>query len=419
MKFFFTKSFLPLFITQFFNAFSDNVFKNALVILITYTIAKDSATTAGIMVTAASGLFILPYFLFSATAGQLADKYDKAKLTRIYKLLEVILMSMAVVGFYFEQMWFLMVVLFAMGTQSTFFGPIKYAILPQLTQDKELMNANALIEGGTFISILLGTITGGILILKDYGVLMLSIVLMLSACIGFAASLKIPYAPGSAPSLKINKNFIAESIKIILTVAKSKTLMLYLLLISWFWLLGSVFLAQIAIFCKEILYVDETVVTLCLTMFSIGIACGAVACNRFSRGQPTMKSVFIGAVGMAISIALIIIFSLNFPQLTDNYANAGTFLMNSRAWLIIISLFSIAFWGGVYTVPLYTLMQRESDKAYIARTVAANNILNSLFMVLSVIIVVIAYKLQFTVLHVFASLSVFNLILAVRIKKGI
>jgi len=408
--FFFKQRFLPLFITQFFNAFSDSAFKNAIAILITYRIAKE-AQEAGLLVTLSAGLFILPYFLLSAMAGQLADKYDRAKLARFYKGAEIILMALAVIAFYYHNTWFLMVILFAMGAQSTFFGPIKYSLLPQQLKSGELMTGNAYVEGGTFISILIGTIVGGLVILRDNGILLISLILMLSAVIGYAASRFITYAPGGSPELKINRNIFQESFNMVRYVGANRSLLRYLLLISWFWLVGSIFLSQISIFSKEFLYSDETVVTMCLTIFSIGIAAGSVFCSKISGGKPSLRFVPAGALGMALCTGMLIILSRGIAAPEISY-NAARFIGSIAHLQILLFLFGIAFFGGVYTVPLYTLMQTEANKTYIARVISANNILNSFFMVASVIIVMGIYAVGFNVLYVFSILAAVNFAVA-------
>ncbi len=414
--FFFKRRFLPLFITQFFGAFSDSAFKNAIAILITYRIAKDSLQEAGLLVTLSAGLFILPYFLFSATAGQLADKYDRAKLTRIYKIAEVLLMAMSVFAFYRNSTWFLMVILFAMGTQSTFFGPIKYSLLPQQLKGNELMAGNAYIEGGTFISILTGTIVGGLVILTDNGVILTGVILMCSAMIGYTASRFIEHAPGGSPNLKINRNFFRESTHVVRYVAQNRRLLSYLLLISWFWLVGSIFLAQISIFSKEFLHSDETVVTMCLTIFSVGIAVGSVFCSKLSRGRPSLRFIPAGAFGMALCTGLLVAYSHSIAAPETLY-NATQFAASPLRLPVLLFLFGIAFSGGVYTVPLYTLMQTESDKTYIARVIATNNILNSFFMVASVVVVMGIYAAGLNVLYVFGLLAIINLGLAAHLHR--
>ncbi len=261
-----TKRFLPLFITQFLGAFNDNLFKNALVILITYVIADRAGMNPQVLVTMAAGVFILPFFLFSATAGQLADKYEKSHLIRIIKLVEIFLMIGAGIGFYFESPYFLLSVLFLMGTQSTFFGPIKYGILPEQLREDDLIGGNGIIESGTFIAILLGTIFGGLLILSDSGSTLISTMIVLVAISGWLISFQIPRTRPADPTLSVNYNFITETWNMISHARKNREVFLSILGISWFWLVGATFISQFSNYSKITLGGDEQVYTLLLTM---------------------------------------------------------------------------------------------------------------------------------------------------------
>ena len=252
-----TRRFLPLFISQALGAFNDNVFKNALVILITYSLATQADMNAGLMVTAAAGIFILPFFLFSATAGQLADKHDKAMLIRSIKMVEVLLMVLTAVGFYLQDVAFLMLMLFLMGTQSTFFGPLKYGILPDQLHEDELISGNALMQAATFLAILLGTVVGGVLILSTQGTMTISILIIAASLAGWIASRSIPSTQPAAPTLRVNPNFLTETWNIVRDAAKHRDIFLSILGISWFWLVGATFLAQFPTFGKEVLGVRK------------------------------------------------------------------------------------------------------------------------------------------------------------------
>ncbi|HBV20203.1 MAG TPA: acyl-[ACP]--phospholipid O-acyltransferase, partial [Nitrosomonas sp.] len=234
-----SRRFLPLFLTQFLGAFNDNVFKNALVILITYTLVEALLLSPQIMITVAAGIFILPFFLFSAIAGQIADKYDKARLIRIIKAIEIILMLGAALGFYLQQTWLLMSILFLMGTQSAFFGPIKYGILPDQLQENELIGGNALIDSSTFVSILLGTICGGLLIMAENGAFIISGIVIVVAILGLISSLSIPSTQSADAALKIRYHFLHETHVIIQQVRQHPVIFRSILGISWFWLFGA------------------------------------------------------------------------------------------------------------------------------------------------------------------------------------
>ena len=295
-----TRRFLPLFITQFLGAFNDNVYKNALVILITYVTAEKAGLNAQIMITLAAGIFILPFFLFSATAGQLADKYEKVFLIRIIKLVEILLMIGATIGFMMESVAFLMTVLFLMGTQSTFFGPIKYGILPEKIEQDELIGGNGLIEAGTFVSILIGTILGGLLVLTENGLLLISAMVILVAFLGWVSSFYIPEGKPALPGLKVNYNFIRETWVIVSHCRRTPEIFLSILGISWFWLVGATFLSQFPTYAKDIIGGNEQLVILFLAMFTVGVGIGSLLCNQMLKGEVEATFVPLGIIGVSL-----------------------------------------------------------------------------------------------------------------------
>jgi acyl-[acyl-carrier-protein]-phospholipid O-acyltransferase / long-chain-fatty-acid--[acyl-carrier-protein] ligase len=374
-----TRRLLPLFVAQFLGAVNDNLFKNALVILIAYH-DTTSARASEILVTLAGAIFILPYFLFSATAGQIADKFEKQRLVRIVKLWEIGVMLVAALGFALDSIVFQLVVLFGLGVQAAFFGPVKYAIIPELLAEDELMSGNALIEAGTFLAILIGTIAGGLLILAPNGSGIVSAAQLAMAALGWGASLFIPRGRAASPALRLSPNVLAETWAILAYAYRQPTLRLPLLGISWFWFIGIAYLAQFPNYAKEILGADNEVVTLFLTLFSIGIGVGALLCGRLQRGRVNARLVPLGALGLTI-------FGLDF-WLAGRHAGRGATLVGATAflgapehWRIVADLFAIAAAGGLYCVPLYAIMQARSETAHRARVVAANNIMNALFMV--------------------------------------
>lgn len=413
-----TRRFLPLFVTQFLGAFNDNLLKNALLMLITYRLAADNVASTQMLVTLAAGLFILPFFLFSATAGQLADKYDRARLTRIIKAVEIVIMLFAIAGFYLHHTTLLMMSLFSMGVHSAFFGPIKYALLPQHLASHELLSGNAWIEAGTFLAILLGTLLGGLLILHDQGVLLIACALMVVAITGYVSSRLIPAAAPPQPGLSVNWNILQETGRIIAHSRRTPRVFHAILGISWFWLVGATFLSQFPAYAKDILHADETVVTLFLTLFSVGIAVGSFVCSRLLRGAIRTTYVPLAAVGMGLfGIDLALASQALTPAATGVLADAGHVLANLAGWRLVIDLFLLAVCGGLYIVPLYTLMQRDSDPNHRARTVASNNVMNSLFMVLSTLAVLVLLKQSVTIPHIFLIISVANLIVAALIRR--
>ncbi len=404
------RRFLPLFVTQFFGALNDNIFKNALGLLIIYHMNNPVLTTAS------AGIFILPFFLFSATAGQIADKFEKSRVIRIIKFIEIPLMLAAAIGFYFENYGILMGVLFCAGTHSAFFGPLKYSILPDHLPENELIGGNALVEAGTFLAILIGTILSGVLIQQTNGVLSICGILMFVAVAGWLASRQIPSAPPAAKDLKINYNFILETWRIVRHAATEKDVFLSIAGISWFWLVGFTFLAEFPAYAKDVLGANEGVVTLFLTVFSIGIALGSLICNKLVKGTVSGAYVPLGAFGMT---AFIILLWLASPGLAPHKTLIGImeFIAIPQSWAILFSLLSIAIFSGIYIVPLYTIMQTRCEQSHRSRTVAANNIVNALFMVAGAIITMILLKLHMSVSDIFLTVGLANIPAAFLVRR--
>lgn len=401
-----SRRFAPLFVTQFLGAFNDNIMKNALVVLITYRLAPEGEGNAQILVTLAAALFILPYFLFSATAGQFADKFDRAAMARMTKFVEIIVMSVAAVGFVIGNVYFLLFVLFALGVQATFFGPVKYALLPQHLREDELLAGNAYIEAGTFLAILSGTLLGGLLVLYPTGVHLVSGLIIGCAVLGYLSSRSIPVAPASQPQMRIGYNIVRESWRVIAHDRANKTVWRAILAISWFWLVGATFLSQFPTYAKDVLHADETVVTLFLTVFSVGIALGSLLCNKLLKGAISPRIIPYGAWGICL-FGLDLFFASQGVKADTNGAmmDAASFLAHGGAPRILLDLCGIAVAGGVYIVPLYAIMQHESDVSHRARTIASNNIVNALFMVLASVATLAMLAGGFDIPHVFLSVS--------------
>lgn len=378
-----TRRFLPLFLTQALGALNDNIFKNALAILIIYRIAEVAGLNGQVLVTAAAGIFILPFFLFSATAGQMADKFEKSALIKAIKMSEVAIMVLGAASFLISDIYLLMGTLFLMGTQSSFFGPVKYSILPDHLSDDELIGGNALVEAGTFLAILIGTIAGGLLILTDQGTQIISVIVISLAFLGLLTSLRIPKAAPPAPDLRINPNFLGETWAIINKARTDRNIFLSILGVSWFWLVGATFLSQFPALAKDVLHYDETVVTLFLTVFSIGIALGSLLCNRLLKGRVTPKYVPFGALGMTLFIVDLYFACRGVPvaATTASLSGAVEFLGVLSNYRILVDLLGIAICGGLFIVPLYAIVQMQSEESHRSRIIAANNIINALFIV--------------------------------------
>lgn len=412
-----TQRFAPLFITQFFNAFNDNVFKNALIILITYKIAQ-SASFAQLMIAITSGIFILPFFLFSATAGQIADKIEKAFLIKIIKFFEIIFMAIASIGFYLNSLPFLLTTLFLIGTHSTFFGPLKYSILPDHLRRDELIAGNALIEAGTFVAILVGSILGGLLIITRNGAHYMTLSLMTVAVLGWVSSLFIPATKSEQPNLRVRFNIFKETWKIIQLTRKQPDIFLAILGISWFWFVGTTFITQFPSFTKEVLHANAPVVTLFFTLFSLGIAIGSLLCNKLLKGQISAKYVPLSVFGMSIFIFDIYLATAvlknSQPGALTSFIGFFKSITNIR---IALDVFLLSLCGGIYIVPLYALIQARADEKVRSRIIACNNIINALFMVLSSIVMMVVFAFHFTIPQLFLIVAVFNVAVAIYICK--
>ncbi len=412
-----SRKFLPLFITQFLGALNDNFFKNALVILILYDIALTEGSDGQILITVAAGVFVLPFFLFSALAGQLADKFEKSRQIRLIKVFEILVMCLGVLALASKSSTFLIGVLFLMGTQSSFFGPLKYGILPQHLQEHQLIAGNGLVEAGTFLAILIGTIAGGLLILGDNGTPIVSAFVLAIAFLGLAAAWFIPTADSMDPTLEVNTNVLGETITLVSEAKSNRPVFLSILGISWFWLVGAMFIAEFPAYASSVFGADETVVTLFLVTFSIGIAVGSVLCNRLLSGEISAKYVPLAAVFMTLFIVDLSIVSGSFAseEVVDEVIGVAGFLAVDGTWRILFDMAAIAICGGVYVVPLYAILQTRSEKHRRSRTIATNNILNAAFMAAGMGFVALMLAVGFDVVDVFLTIGLLNALVAVYI----
>lgn len=411
--------FLPLFITQFLGAFNDNLYKNALVVLITYILASQLKIQTELLVTLAGCLMIFPMFLFSAQAGALADKFEKAELIQKIKILEIVLMTIGSIGFITKNVTLLMVIMFFLGVQMTLFGPLKYSILPAHLKEDELVAGNGIIEMGTFIAILLGNILGVVLIMRPNGLIIISLSVIAVAIMGYCSSRFIPKAQPGAPQLTLSLNFISETIHVIQFSRQTKVLFLCILAISWFWLLGFVFLAQFPSFAKDYMGGDEDVFVLFLAIFSIGIGIGSGLCNRMLKGKIAATFVPFAAIGISIFTA-----DLYFASRFDiTYVHAKPlltlteFIQFGHHWRVMIDIFIISIFAGIYIVPLYAILQHRSDDAHKARMIGANNIMNALFMTVGAVSLMLLLKYKVTIPQVFLVMAVANLGILFLIRK--
>ena len=379
------KRFLPFFCTQFLGALNDNVFKTALITMAVFHTAQLTTLNGASLATLLPGIFILPFFLFSAAAGQLSDKFEKSRLIRFVKIFEVILMLFASLGFFLHLFWLLVLALFMMGMHSTLFGPLKYAYLPQHLTASELVGGNGMVEMGTFVAILLGQMIGAGLGMYQGGELVIGLSILSLAILGYVVSKQSPYSPAADPGLKINLNPIAETSSNIVFVWKNRSIWLGIIGISWFWFYGAILLAQFPVFAKEVLHGDESLFITLLAVFSVGVGVGSLMCEKLSKGIIEIGLVPLGAMGM-----------MAFGVDLYNASTAGIADLRLLADIALIGLF-----GGIYIVPLYAQIQSLAQKTHQSRVIAANNILNALFMVVSAVFAMLIFKLGFNIPQLF------------------
>jgi acyl-[acyl-carrier-protein]-phospholipid O-acyltransferase/long-chain-fatty-acid--[acyl-carrier-protein] ligase len=405
---------------MFLGAFNDNFFKSAMVILITYRLAEPAGVDARLLVSAAAGIFILPFVLFSAIAGQLADKYERSSLVRKVKVLEIAVMAGAVVGFYAGSIWTLMVVLFLMGAQSTLFGPLKYSILPQHLETGELIGANALIETGTFLAILLGTIFGGVFVLGEWGIMAVSFLVVGIAAAGWVSSCFIPPTKVIDPFLEFRFNIASESWKLVSGVFPRRDIFLSIIGISWFYFVGNMFLSQFPTYAKTVIGADEMVATLFLAIFSVGIGAGSLACNWALKGEVSGRLVPWAALGIAASSALLYFASIRDPAARPAALMAIREFVNSPTNIAVLAcLFAISFFGGLYIVPLYAIIQSRSGEARLASVTACCNITDSLFMVASSVAAAAMLKTGFSIPQIFLVTAALTIVASFVIKGAV
>ncbi|KAB0493460.1 MFS transporter [Pseudomonas psychrophila] len=410
------RRFLPFFVTQSLGALNDNLFKQSLILAILYKLNIEG--DRGIWVNLCALLFIVPFFLFSALAGQFGEKYPKDRLIRLIKLGEIAIMIVAAIGFAFDHLALMLVALFAMGTHSALFGPVKYSILPQTLREEELVGGNGLVEMGTFLSILAGTIGAGIMLSSSNYTVIVSVVIIAVAVLGYLASRAIPAAPADTPQLRLNWNIFSESwatlrMGLNQTPAVSRSVVGN----SWFWFVGAIYLTQIPAYAKDWLYGDETVVTLILTVFSVGIALGSLLCEKLSGRKVEIGLVPFGSFGLTVFGLLLWWHSGLMPQNIQTNDWLGV-LGFSQAWWVLFDILGLGVFGGFYIVPLYALIQSRTSESERARVIAANNILNALFMVVSALVTILLLSVaKLTIPELFLVVSLMNIAVNTYIFK--
>ncbi|MEC5159574.1 1-acyl-sn-glycerol-3-phosphate acyltransferase [Janthinobacterium sp. CG_23.3] len=408
------RRFGPFFWTQFFGAFNDNLFKTALMVILAYDALSWTTLPASTITNLIPGLFILPYVVFSATAGQIADKFEKAGLARFVKWLELAIMAVAALGWMSHTLWLLVAAVVGMGVHSTLFGPVKYAYLPQQLKPEELIGGNGLIEMGTFVGILLGEILGAVLVVyKPWGVELVAGATIVVSVVGLLASYRVPLTPAAEPGLNINWNPLSESIRNIGFSRKNRVVFLAMLGNSWFWFYGALILAQFPVYAKDYLHGEHGVFVLLLTVFSLGIGTGSLLCERLSGHKIEIGLVPFGSIGLSL-------FGIDLYFASIGYSNTEVvgvlaLLAQHSVPRILFDIAMIGVFGGFFIVPLFALIQTRCDRAHISRTIAGMNIMNALFMVAAAGVAILLLGQGFTIPQLFLLTAVLNALVAVYI----
>jgi len=405
-SFFATRRFLPLFGTQFMGAFNDNLLRTGVVVLFSYYGLSFAGLPAAQLVNLAAGIFILPFFLFSATAGKLSECVDKARIARAVKAVEIAIMLLASCGFVLHSAGLLLAALFLMGTHSTFFGPLKYSVLPQYLHADELVGGNGLIEMGTFLAILLGQIIGSVMM--RHGVIVASVLLLCCALIGYGFSRAMPAVAPTASELKLSFNVAKDTGQLLGAAWRLSGVRSAILGISWFWLMGAVYTTQLPTFTRLHLGGDADVYTLMLALFSIGIGLGSVCCAKLSRGQLQLGLVLLGSLGMSLAGADLALSSLALHR--GALLTLAQFMQQTGHWRHILDLTLLGFFGGFFTVPLYTWLQTASPDSFRSQAVAGNNIVNGLYMVLAALASALLLKWFASIALLFLITALANLV---------
>jgi 1-acyl-sn-glycerol-3-phosphate acyltransferase len=408
------RRFGPFFWTQFLGAFNDNLFKTALLVVLTYDALAWTTLPSALLNNLIPGLFILPYVLLSATAGQVADKVEKGRLARFVKLIEIVIMGIAAAGWLTHTLWLLIAAVVGMGIHSTLFGPVKYAYLPQHLKPEELVGGNGVIEMGTFVGILLGEVMGAVLAGRGpWGVHLVAGVTLVVAVLGLATSWRIPASPAPAPDLKISVNFIAESVRNIAYSRQNRTVFLSMLGNSWFWFYGALVLSQFPLYAKDYLHGDHNVFVLLLTVFSLGIGAGSLLCEKLSGRKVEIGLVPFGAIGLSLFGIDLYFASLGYTNTTA--VDARSLLAQAGTLRILADILLLGVFGGFFIVPLFALIQTRCDPKHVSRTIAGMNILNAIFMVAAAGVAVVLLKRGFTIPEMFLTTALLNAVVAIYI----
>lgn len=404
------RRFAPFFCAQFLGAFNDNLFKTALVTIITYDALAWTTVNVGLLNNLIAGLFILPFLLLSASAGQIADKFEKSQLLRMVKLLEIGIMAVAAIGWLTHNLWLLVAAIVAMGMHSTLFGPVKHAYLPQHLAPQELVGGNGMVQMGTFVGILTGQLTGAILItLQPHGVVFIIVATLAVAVSGWLCSRAVPLTPAADSALVISRQPFREIARNLRFAAQNREVFIAMLANSWFWFYGAMLLAQLPVFTRDVLHGEPAVFVLLLTGFSLGIGAGSLLCERLSGGRLQLGLVPAGAIGLTL-------FGMDLYVASSVYAGTVTvgatgFLAQGAGWRIVADCTLLGVAGGIYGVPLLAQIQMKAARAHLSRTIAGMNILNALFMVVAALTAMLLLQAGLSVPQLFLFTALLNLLL--------
>lgn len=412
------RRFAPFFFTQFLGAFNDNVYKTTLITLVAFKAGTLTTMDGSALATLLPGLFILPFFLFSVTAGQIADKFEKSQLMRLIKLFEIAVMLVASSGFFLDSFPMLATCLFMMGLHSTFFGPVKYGYLPQHLNEHEIVGGNGLVEMGTFAAILLGQVLGAWLAMHPSvafvsGDLLTTLAITVLAVMGYLTSRNIPLSPAADPVLKINWNPVTETWRSMGFIWNHQQIWLAIIGISWFWFFGATLLAQFPNYAKLVLGGDESVFILMLTIFSVGVGIGSLSCEKLSRGEVEVGLVPLAAIALTLFTVDLYFSSAGFPASSKGVATIGAADIFASHTRILVDIFLIGIAGGIYIVPLYALIQTRAEKSHQSRVIAANNILNALFMVVSAVFSLVLFGKGLSIPELFLATAALNVVVMI------
>ncbi len=408
------RRFAPFFWTQFLGAFNDNVFKTAFLVVLTFDAATWTTLDPSMLTNLIPGLFILPYVLFSATAGQIAEKVEKGRLARIVKLIEIGIMFVAAIGWMTKSLPLLLAAVVGMGVHSTLFGPVKYAYLPQHLKSEELVGGNGLIEMGTFVGILLGQVLGAWLVkFGPNGATLVAGATMLFAVIGLVVSMRIPASPAPAPELKINPNVFSETMRNLAFSRQNRTVFLSMLGNSWFWFYGAIILSQFPLYAKTYLHGDETVFVGLLTVFSIGVGAGSLLCEKLSGHKVEIGLVPFGAIGLSVFGAELYFASVAYTSSAG--LTLATMATTPGMARILIDIALLGVFGGLFIVPLFALIQTRCEPTHLSRTIGGMNILNAMFMIVAAGVAMLMHKMGFSIPEMFLATAILNAVVALYI----